>query len=155
MISTLWASPYAVALLSVLCYGLSTPMAKVSMRGYGASPSGLLLAYGICSTVMSLVWNTNGAPISYGSNYRALPFALMTGLLSSTAYLAMNRGVVISSITLMMSFITLAPIISSSIEVSFMGVQLRWQQALFGIVLGVIAVFVVANSRIPVAAVAR
>lgn len=144
----LWSSAIYVAFLAAICYGLSSPMAKVSMVYNGVSPSGMLLAYGLCGTVMSLIWNSSGVPISFGSSYRGFVFALVAGLLSSTAYLSMNRGITLGSITLVLSIVTAAPLISSCIEIFFMQTQMKWQQALCGIALVVVGVVLVATSRI-------
>lgn len=134
--SLLWVSPVLLASIAAFLYGSAMPVSKIAMMG-GVSPTGMLLCYGITSVIGSLLWwRFGGVPIAYGTGYKGLALALFNAAVMSFTFVLFYRAMSIPGpLSVVMTVVAVAPVISTLHEVLFMGTQIRPSYALLAAVL--------------------
>jgi hypothetical protein len=151
----MWSSVQVLALAAAACYVFVPLLSKKAMVEYGVSPTGLLMCYGMMSVMMSLLWSASGVmPISLGTSLQATMLALAIGLMTSFAFILMNRALSFPAapVAMVLGLITVAPMGSAIFDIIFKGLRVDAPRALIGCTLIVVGAVVLLTSKVPTTA---
>ena len=152
MLTTLWNSPIGLALVGAVCYGIFGPAMKVGMMQYGVSPSAMMLIYGVGMIAGSILWARFGDnSIRFGTGSIASTLLVVVAVTGTVAFIAIGRAFSLPTgyIVLVMTLVAAYPIVSSIIEIKWIGANVQPVHALLGCALVVTGAVVVVTSILP------